>query len=307
MATVLITGGTGMIGRALTKALLGKGYEVIILTRSPSGKSNEHPRLSYAGWDISRQEIDKTAIAKSDFIIHLAGAAVAEKRWTEKRKKEIVESRIAGSELLVKALKENQNKVKAIVSASAIGWYGEDPQLPNPKPFSETDPPSEDFLGTTCRQWEEAIGQANALEKRLVILRTGIVFSPEGGALDEFRKPLRFGIAPILSNGRQFMSWIQIEDLVRMYIYAMENEDLSGIYNAVAPFPVSNKTLVMQFAKMVRGKFFIPVYVPSFFLEMILGEMSIEVLKSATVSCEKIKKKGFVFQYPSLTAALQSF
>jgi uncharacterized protein (TIGR01777 family) len=165
--------------------------------------------------------------------------------------------------------------------------------------FVETDPAAEDFLGTACKAWEASIDLVSSFGKRFVKLRTGIVLSNEGGALKEFKKPLRFGVAAILGNGKQVISWIYIEDLVRLYIYAIENSKLNGVYNAVAPFPVTNRNLVLQLAKCVRGKFFVPVYIPSFILKIVLGEMSIEVLKSASVSCEKIKKEGYTFIYPS--------
>ena len=303
MATVLITGGTGLIGSALTKELLNKGYDVIILTRSPEKYSNTSG-LSYARWDIKEQMIDGRAVTKADCIIHLAGAGVADKRWSPKRKKEIVESRTKSSALLVKGLNENVNNVKVIVSASAIGWYGA--EMDQSKSFVETDPAAEDFLGTTCRAWEASIDPVSSFGKRLVKLRTGIVLSNEGGALKEFKKPLRFGVAAILGNGKQVISWIYIEDLVRLYIYAIENSKLNGVYNAVAPFPVTNRNLVLQLAKCVRGKFFVPVYIPSFILKIVLGEMSIEVLKSASVSCEKIKKEGYTFIYPSFQAVCKT-
>ncbi len=140
---------------------------------------------------------------------------------------------------------------------------------------------------------------------RLVKLRTGIVLSNEGGALAEFKKPLRFGIAGILGSGKQVVSWIHIDDLCRMYIYAIENEKLSGTYNAVAPLPVNNKTLILKLSKMIRGEFYIPVYVPKFLLKIFLGERSIEILKSTTVSSEKIKNAGFIFLYPTVDAALK--
>jgi len=311
MYTILITGGTGMIGKALTKALLEKDYNVIILTRQPEKQTVGTAKLSYAGWNIPNQTIDKEAIAKSDYIIHLAGARIADKRWTKKRKKQIVDSRVKTGQLLVKALKENANNVKAVISASAIGWY----LIPNPSPqsgeggratvFREEDPPANDFLGQTCRQWEESLEPVIQLNKRLVKIRTGIVLSNEGGALPEFIKPLRFGIAPILSNGKQIISWIHIEDLVRIYIAAIENENMNDVYNAVAPGPVSNKELVLQLAKIKRGGFYVPIHVPSFILRLILGEMSVEVLKSAAVSCDKIHFTGFTFLYPSLESALK--
>jgi hypothetical protein len=303
MATVLITGGTGLIGSALTKALVHKGYNVIILTRNKNGhKASE--KISFAEWDVKKQTIDREAIAKADHVIHLAGANVAEKRWTEKRKREIVDSRVQSSTLLVKALKEIPNQVTTVVSASAIGWYGPDPQVPNPAPFVETDPPHQGFLGYTCQQWLAAIEPVGQLGKRLVLLRTGIVLSQHGGAYREFKKPLNFGMATILGNGKQIISWIHIDDLVRMYIAAIENERMQGVYNAVAPNPVSNKVLVLQMAKQ-RGKFYLPVLVPSFALKMALGEMSIEVLKSATVSAAKIEASGFAFGFPTIETAIR--
>jgi len=301
MATVLITGGTGMIGSALASELLNRNYDVIVLTRSPEKYLNTS-RLSYAKWDIDTQTIDGDAVTKSDYIVHLAGEGVADKRWTPKRKRQIAQSRIDGGALLVKGLQENVNNVRAVISASGIGWYGW--QQNSQEPFEETDPAAADFLGATCRQWEASIDPVISLGKRLVKFRTGIVLSKEGGAIKEFKKPLRFGIATILGNGKQVMSWIHIDDLVRLYIYAIETERVNGVYNAVAPHPATNKKLVIQLARTMRGKFYVPIFVPSFILKMVVGELSIEVLKSATVSCKKIKREGYSFLYPSLVSAL---
>jgi hypothetical protein len=301
MATVLITGGTGLVGNRLTEMLVSKGYEVIIVTRKIPLTAQKN--IQYALWNVEVGHIDSDAVKKSDYIIHLAGAGVADKRWSIKRKKEIVDSRIKSCELLVNALRTNENKIKAVISASAIGWYGPDPSL-HENGFDENDIANTDFLGETCKEWESSIQPTALLGKRLVILRTGIVLSKYGGALKEFLTPLKFGVAAILGNGKQKISWIDIDDLCTIYINAIENNNWYGSYNAVAPSPISNKQLTLALAKKLRGKFFIPIYVPGFVLNFILGEMSIEVLKSCTVSAEKIKHAGYNFLYPTLESSL---
>ena len=288
--TVLITGGTGLVGKLLTKALVQKGYKVLILSRTTNGKTASGS-VSYATWDVKKQQIDREALQSADYIIHLAGAGVVDKKWTEAYKKEIVESRTESSRLIFETLQNNPNKVKAIVNASAIGWYGADA---NPvKSFIETDKADESFLGDTCRLWEQSIEPVESLGKRLVKLRIGIVLSNDGGALPEFKKSLTFGVASILGNGKQMVSWIHIDDLCRLFIAAIENENLSGSYNAVAPNPVSNKALTITLAKVTKGNFYIPLHVPAFVLKIMMGQRSVEVLKSATVSCKKIISKIF--------------
>ncbi|MDB5208939.1 MAG: hypothetical protein JWR72_4014 [Flavisolibacter sp.] len=302
MATILITGGTGMIGSALTKGLLAKGYGIIILTRKAKPPKGN---VVYKEWDVEKGTVDESAITKADYVIHLAGANVADGRWTEKRKKEIVDSRVRSGELLVRSLKEIPNKVKAIISASAIGWYGPDPKVPNPTPFVETDIADDGFLGTTSRLWEGSIQPVVEFGKRLVLFRIGIVLSNKGGAYAEFKKPLNFSTATILGNGKQVVSWIHIDDLVRLLIAAIEDEKLYGIYNAVAPNPVSNKELILEISKQ-RNKFYIPLHVPTFALKIALGEMSVEVLKSAAVSSKKVEGTGFQFLYPTIAKAVEN-
>jgi uncharacterized protein (TIGR01777 family) len=308
MPSVLITGGTGLVGTAVKALLEEKGYEVVLLTRSKA------PLKGQAHWDINAGTIDSTAIAAADYIIHLAGAGVADKRWSASRKQEILDSRTKSSALLVKALQETPNKVKAVISASAIGWYGPDNTNGDnniaSQGFVETDSSYPDFLGTTCAAWEASIepvtANTNGLQKRLVCLRTGIVLSKQGGALKEFLKPLAVRMAAVLGNGKQMISWIDVRDLAKMFVYAIEHENISGSYNAVAPSPVSNKTLTKTLASVLYGKFYITTYVPSFILKIMLGEMSIEVLKSTTVSAQKIQDAGFVFDYPEITKSLST-
>jgi len=305
MSTILIAGGTGLIGTALTRMLLNKGYKVIILTRKE--KTSDSNNVSYSVWDTKTQKINEGVFGSADYIINLSGAGVADKRWTKDRKKEIVESRQQASELLVKALKQTPNKVKAVVNASAIGWYGRDEdRSPKKKTFTEEMRSGKDFLGEASRLWEESIEPVKETGKRLVKLRIGIVLSNSGGALPEFKKPIKFGIGGVLGSGKQVVSWVHIEDLCRAFIFAIENEDIEGVYNAVAPTPVTNKELTLLLAQKIKGRFFVHMHVPAFLIKAMLGEMSVEVLKSATVSSEKIRTAGFTFLYPSIESALDN-
>ena len=301
MQTILITGGTGMVGQSLTNLLLAKGYQVIVLTRQQKQSSRAH--FSFAQWDLNKGWIDPAAIAAADYIIHLAGEGVADKRWTATRKKAILDSRVESSKLLVKALKENPNKVKAIVAASAIGWYGPDNENSKLTGFVETDPVDASFLGDTCQQWEESMHPIKALGIRLVTIRIGIVFNKMGGALAEFMKPAKLGAAAILGDGQQMVSWIHQQDLNRLMLFALETEQVVGVYNAVAPDPVNNAILTKAIAQRFHT-WAIPFHVPSFVLKIMLGEMSVEVLKSAKVSASKIIAAGFSFDYASMDEAL---
>lgn len=306
MATVLITGGTGLIGNRLTGLLIEKGYQVIILTRNKKKQNKDNAsNPSYAIWNPAKGIIDAEAIQEADYIINLAGAGIADKRWTAKRKMVIAESRIKSGQLIVKALTENANKVKAVVNASAMGWYGDDSRLQKQyKSFTEEMPAAPGFMGQTCKAWEESIEPVTAIGKRLVKIRTGLVLSIKGGALKEFARTVRFGIAAILGNGKQMQSWIHIEDICRIYIHAIENEQINGAYNAVAPKPVDNKTLVIELAKKMKGSFYVAAFVPRFILKWMLGEMSTELVKSLTLNDDKIRATGFQFIFPSVEAAL---
>lgn len=313
MPTVLITGGTGMIGTALSRLLMQQGYDVIILSRNPIETASQYRasslqnsfrpsgKIFYARWDTDKMFLDPQALSQADYIVHLAGEGVAKKRWTKKRKEEIKKSRTQSSELLFQALSKQPNKVKAVISASAVGWYGED----NGTPFVETDPVSLDFLGETCKAWEESIDQVQTVGKRLVKYRLGLALSNEGGALVEFKRPARMGVAAILGSGNQIYSWIHIDDLCRAFVHAIETNEMTGVYNLVAPEPVTNNDMVIGIAQAMNGKLYIPFKVPTFLLKLMLGEMSIEVLKSATVDSTKIQQTGFNFIYSNIKSALK--
>ncbi|MFM9910922.1 MAG: TIGR01777 family oxidoreductase [Chitinophagaceae bacterium] len=311
METVLIAGGTGLVGTALRNLLLQNGYRVILLSRAvqkTTSNVNIHGSnepFQNARWDPATGIIDKIAFAQADYIVNLAGAGVAEKRWTDQRKKEIVDSRIKSGQLLVKALTEIPNNVKAVINASAIGWYGADDEKKNREDFKEEHTAANGFLGQTCKQWEDSVDPVSSLGVRLVKLRIGIVLSNRGGALAEFIKPLRLGVAAILGNGRQVISWIHINDLCGIILYAIQQPTITGIYNAVAPNPVTNRQLTLGLAKTRNGSNFISIPVPGFILTIVMGEMSVEILKSTTVSAEKIQKAGYVFLYPTINNALK--
>ncbi|HEY5370439.1 MAG TPA: TIGR01777 family oxidoreductase [Hanamia sp.] len=304
MPNILVSGGTGLIGSHLCNYLTERGYEIIILTRKKNDASN-NPKVSFSYWNVDKNTIDVDVVKKADHIIHLAGAGVMDKKWTVRYKKTIVESRTKSAELIISCLKGKEHQLKTFVSASAIGWYGADSKLLIRKEgFIETDPPVNSFLGETCKLWEASVEPVTALGARLVKLRTGIVLSNKGGAFKEYKSPVRFGIAAILGNGKQIVSWIHIQDLCRMYLESIENNSLEGSYNATAPEPVSQKTLILYLGKKIKNRFFTAVHVPRFFLKIIFGKRSIEILKSATVNDQKIKDAGFTFLYPSIEAAI---
>lgn len=299
MQTIGIIGGTGFVGGHLKKLLLARGHNVIIFTRDVANYIPE-PNLRYAHWNLHKGVCDLKALREADAIVNLAGAGIADKRWTELRKEEIKNSRTQTTAYLVNQILQYAPNCKAFIAASAIGFYGEDN---GGGPFNEDAPPATDFLGETCRLWEaESLRAAENI--RTAVLRFGIVLGKENGALPQLAMPLNFRLKPILGTGRQMVSWIAVSDLAEMLAFAISN-NISGIYNAVAPQPVSHFQLMNSIAK-VKGGPFIPVHTPAVLLKMMLGEMSVEVLKSCTVSSTKIQEKGFTFNHPNILNALHS-
>lgn len=293
---ILITGGTGLVGQRLTDMLQEKGYEVALVSR----KRRKSAEVETFEWDVDKGELEEGALEGVDHIVHLAGAGVADKRWTESRKKEIYNSRINSTNLLYQQLKQKDNEVKSLICASAVGYYGDGGE----KLMTEDTPPADDFLGQTCVDWENTAKKTEYLDKRVVLLRTGIVLSSKGGALKEIERPVKFGMAAYLGSGRQFYPWIHLDDLCRMYIHAIETESMSGPYNAVGPYAVRNKEMVLKIAEQLnRPK--IPVPTPKIALKLMLGEMSAIVLFSQNVSSEKIRETGFEFKFNTLEEALK--
>ena len=296
MATILITGGTGLVGRFLCKKLKDKGYSVAILGRT-SQKNGETPTYT---WDIDKNEIEKEALEKADYIIHQAGANISEGKWTAKRKKLIIDSRVKSAQLIFEKLKENTNQVKAFISASAIGYYG---TISTDKIFSETDPPANDFLGEICRQWEQSADRFEELGIRAVKIRTGVVLAKHGGALEKMITPIKLGIGSAIGNGRQYVPWIHIEDLCDIYIKAIEDAQMNGAYNAVAPDHKTNRDFAGTLAHVLRKPLWFP-NIPAIVMKIIFGKMSVILLKGSRVSSEKITNAGYKFKFPKLKGAL---
>jgi uncharacterized protein len=295
MPGVIISGGRGLIGQHLSEKLKDKGYDVAILSRSRDPDST----IRSYHWNIAQKEIDKEAINHCDFIIHLAGAGIGNRRWTRKRKKEIVDSRVKSIDLIYNNLDPKNNQLKAVISASAIGYYG---AVTAEHIFTEQDAPANDFLGQICSKWEDAADQFTRSGIRTVKLRTGIVLSKKRGALSRLRIPIRLGIGSAIGSGRQYMPWIHIDDLCAIYIHAIENQAISGAYNAVAPEHITNQAFTRKAARALNKPFWFPD-IPAFIMKLLFGEMSLMLLKGSRVSSEKIEASGYSFLFPDLDGA----
>ena len=297
METVLISGGTGLIGRHLCKKLKDRGYSVAFLSRT----SHHDADIPTYALDIENNVIEKEAIETADYIIHLAGANIGKRRWTNKRKQKIIDSRVKTAQLIFDKIKENRNKLKAFISASGIGYYG---TITTDKIFSETDPPSDDFLGETCRLWEQSADNFEKLGIRTVKIRTGLVLTKQGGSLEKMILPVKLGLGFAIGSGKQFFPWIHIDDLCGIYIKAIEDTQMNGAYNAVAPDHKTNKDFTKTLAHILKRPFWFPK-IPAFLLKLIFGKMSEIILKGSRVSSEKIIKAGYKFKFTDLESSLE--
>lgn len=286
------------MGMRLSEMLIDQGYEVAHLSRSPEKVSS----YKTFKWDVKQGYIDDNAITYADYIIHLAGASVAGEKWTEERKKEILHSRVDSANLLYQCLQRTDHHVKGFISASAIGIYGDSgDQL-----MSEESTYADDFLAEVCKAWEGASWQMRDLGLRTVIFRLGIVLSKKGGALPQIAKPVKMMAGAPLGSGKQYMSWIHIDDACRLFIGAVEETQFEGVYNAVAPHPVTNKEFTRELAEAMHRPLVLPK-VPAFAINLMMGEMSEVVLASQRVSANKVLQTGFTFEYNYLEEALESF
>jgi len=289
---ILITGGTGFVGSALKQFLLAQGHEVVILSRSGGDFQ----------WDVSYGYIDPAAFEGVDAIVHLAGAGIADERWSAAHKRELINSRVRSTAVLYQALSSIPHSIKTVVSASAIGFYGADT---GEQECVETSPAGSDFLADCTKQWEEAVDLIATLGIRLAKVRIGLVMGSAGGIFPVISKPIRYYVGANLGSGKQWQSWIHITDLVSIFNELLINSSLSGVYNGVAPEPIRSGDMNKQIAKALHRPFFLPA-IPGFLLRLVLGEMACLVLGGSRVSSAKIEKDAaFSFTFVRFEEALK--
>lgn len=298
MKTVLITGGTGLVGSRLTDMLLAKGYAVAHLSRS----SGKNPHVKTFLWNVEKGEIDENALLEADYLVHLAGAGIADKRWSAARKREISESRTKSILLIANKLENIPHHIQALVSASGISYYGMDTGA---EKVSEQHGVGADFLADVSVAWEAAADAVATLGIRTVKLRTGIVLSNSGGALPQLALPIRWGVGAPLGSGKQYQSWIHIDDLCRLYIKAIEDNTMQGAYNAVAPNPITNAEFTQAVAKCLKRPLWLP-NIPAFFMKLLLGEMAAVVLGGNYILSQRIEQEtDFQYLFTDLQKTLE--
>ncbi len=295
---VLVTGATGFVGHSVLKELKARGHDIAVLTRNSETAAGRLPvHCEIRAWEPGAAP-PLPAFEDAGAVIHLAGENIASGRWTEARKREIRESRVLSTRRLVSALGQLSDGPRILVSSSAIGYYGDG----GDRPLDEDDPPGEDFLAGVCREWEKETLAAKGHGVRAVALRTGVVLGVGGGAMQKMLPPFSIGLGGRLGNGKQWMSWIHVKDLARIFVHAVETASMEGAYNATSPFPVLQRDFAATLAEVLRRPAWFPV--PAFALKLAFGDMAEIFLTSQRVSARKIENAGFAFDFPGLKEAL---
>jgi len=285
-----------MIGDRLTDLLLQRGYHV-----SHLGRKKRDGKVTTYLWDIERNYIDPEALRDVDAIVHLAGVNIGEKRWTRKRKKEILDSRIDTARLLYNELKNRTHSVKSIICAAGSSYYGLDN---DGKVAEEDDKPGDDFLAIVCQLWERELDKFGELGIRVVKVRAAIVLSSRGGALKKLKRPIELYAGAVLASGSQLMTWIHIDDHCGIIIKSLEDGSIEGAYNSVAPNPVTNEQFTKEMASVLHRPIILP-HAPAFILRMVFGEMAVLVLYGIRLSPEKIIRAGYTFRFTKIREALE--
>lgn len=292
---VLITGAGGAVAKVLAKKLENE-YTVRFLTRTKKHENDFE-------WNIEKGTIDEKAFENISHVIHLAGANISEKRWTDERKKEIISSRVDSAQLILKTLQEKNIQLKSFISASAVGIYG---AITSEKIFKEEDEKGNDFLSEVVILWEKAADEflEKGVAERVVKVRIAIVLSEKDGALKKMAAPVKFGIGSPIGTGRQYIPWIHIEDLSSVFEYAVKNDNIKGAYNASAPQHSDNENLTKEIAEVLDKPLFMP-NIPGFVMKLMFGELSVALLEGSRTSSEKLQNAGFQFKFPNLKEALK--
>lgn len=297
MSTILITGGSGLIGTAVTKALVARSDRVRHLSRSIQRMKGG---VTTYKWSVADGTVDPAALEGVDHVVHLAGAGIADKRWSERRVKELIDSRAASIRVLQRAMMANQVRPGTLVSAAGINYYG---AVTSDRVFTESDPPGQDTIGRISWEWEAAVDEWLGTS-RVVKLRTPIVLSGAGGALGKLAAPVRYGLGSPLGSGKQWVPWIHLDDLVAIYLKALDDDRMEGAYNVNSGEDVTNAELMRTVAKVLRRPFLLPA-VPAALLRLALGELSGILLEGSRASNERLRATGFRFRYPALEQALR--
>lgn len=298
MKNILITGGTGFIGKHLTNLLVEKGFSVAILTRNPKPNTST---ISYYKWNIDERYIDEKAVLNADIIINLAGESIVEKHWTNQRKIAILESRTIPIQLIYEVLKKHDKKIESFISASAIGIYGSEN---SDEVCNEKSEIGIDFLATVCQKWENKVDTISALNIRTVKIRTGLVLGKNGGFLKKMIPVFKYKLGSILGSGKQYMPWIYIDDLCRIYLFSIENQSVSGTYNAVINDWTTNQIFSKTLARIFGYSIWLPK-IPTLIIRLFLGKMSTIILNGKPVSSDKLEETGFQFKFKKLENTLK--
>ncbi len=293
---ILVTGASGLVGDELVPALKKIGHTVFKLSRKPAENSNE------ISWDAAEgfgdEEFEK--LEGMDAVVHLAGESVADGNWSDEKKKRIRDSRVVGTRTLVEALKRLEKPPRVFVSASAVGFYGDrDDEV-----LTEESEAGEGFLPDVCKEWEAEAKKAEEFGARVVSARIGLILSKEGGALAKMITPFSYGVGGVVGSGKQYMSWIVIEDLVKLLIFLINNDSIEGAVNATSPDPVTNEEFTTTLGSVISRPTIIPV--PEFGIKLIFGEMGEKLLlEGARVVPQKLEEAGFEFEFPDIESALR--
>jgi uncharacterized protein len=296
MAKILISGGSGLVGRAISQLLLQKGHEPVWLSRQGGRKEG----INSYQWDIQKGTIDERAFEGTDHLIHLAGAGIADRRWTKKYKQEIIDSRVKSSELLYSTVERGGSGIRSLTGASAVGYYGSGQ---SEHVFEENDAPGDDYLANVCVKWENSYRNFQTSGIRTTILRTGVVLARNGGAYSRMLPPFRLGLGATPGSGRQYFPWIHIADIAAMYVESCLNENIHGAYNAVAPQIITSRQFTEALAASLGKPFFLPA-IPAALLRLVMGESASALTGGVKVSPRKISEAGFEFKFKDIQEAL---